>query len=285
VSPSMRAGRPPGSRRGRQIAAIAAAALVAVGCTAGGSVPAAPASRAPGTGSGASPALSPSRAVTARGGFTVSGSVPVESNPSQDTHARDPAAACQRQKLRRDEALGQATVAAFTSARVPVSAMLLAHFLGGTGTAVHFGAGSQISQEARASSVFRSLNRQIQAAILSQLRAGASHVRLAGSPLRAIRFGVPASAQDPAQDLYLGFRGTQGLDVSGRGTMTGRRYTGTLTYVIRDSYGFPPRDQLLGIGTAMRYLQVNCGNPAGRGGARWFPDSMTVTVPFRHPKG
>jgi hypothetical protein len=284
VSPSTRPGRPPASRRWWQLAAMAAAALVAGGCTAGGSAPAAPTSRAPGSGSGTSPAVSPSRAASARGGFTVSGSVPVESDPSQDTRARDPAA-CQRQKFRRDETLGQGTVAAFTSAGAPVSAMLLAHFLGGTGTAVHLGAGSQISREARAASVFRSLNRQIQAAVLSQLRAGMSHVRLTGSPLRTVRFGVPDPAQDPAQDLYLGFRGTQGLDVRGTGTMTGRRYTGTLTYVIRDSYGFPPRDRLLGIGTAMRYLQVNCGNPPVRGGAHWFPDSITVTVPFRHPKG
>jgi hypothetical protein len=34
----------------------------------------------------------------------------------------------------------------------------------------------------------------------------------------------------------------------------------------------------------MRYLQVNCGNPPTPGGARWFPDSITITVPFRHHK-
>lgn len=196
-------------------------------------------------------------------------------------HAEDPAAVCQPQKFRRDETLGQAAVAGFTASGAPVSAELLTHFLGGTGTAVRFGAGSRISREARASSAFRSLNRHVQAAVLSRLRAGTSRVRLSGSALRTIRFGAPASAPD----LYFGFRGTQGLDVRGTGTMTGRRYTGVLTYVIRDSYGFPPRDQLAGVGTAMRYLQVDCGNPPVRGGARWFPDSVTVTVPFRHPKG
>ena len=145
---------------------------------------------------------------------------------------------------------------------------------------MRFGARSQISREARASSAFRSLNRDVQATALSQLRAGRSRVRLTGPVLRTIRFAGPAASRD----LYLGFRGTQGLDVRGTGTMTGRRYTGRLTYVIRDSYGFPPRDQLLGFGPAMRYLQVNCGSPATPGGARWFPDSITVTVPFRHQR-
>ena len=143
---------------------------------------------------------------------------------------------------------------------------------------MHFGAGSQISQEAQASSAFQSLNRDIQAAVRSQLKAGRSHVRLTGPALRTIRFAPPASSHD----LYLGFRGTQGLDVRGTGTVTDRRYTGRLTYVIRDSYGFPPRDQLLGFGPAMRYLQVNCGNPPTPGGAHWFPDSIAVTVPFRN---
>ena len=141
------------------------------------------------------------------------------------------------------------------------------HFLAGTGTEMRFGARSQISQEARTSRAFQDLNRHIQAAAASQLRTGQSRVRLTGPALRTIRFGLPGSSQD----LYLGFRGTQGLDIDGTGTMTDVGYSGSLTYVIRDSYGFPPEDQLLGIGTAMRYLQVNCGNPPTRGGARWFP--------------
>lgn len=102
---------------------------------------------------------------------------------------------------------------------------------------MHFGAGSQISREARASSAFRSLNGHIQAAVLNQLRAGRSHVRLAGPALRTIRFALPGSSRD----LYLGFRGTQGLDVRGTAAMTDRGYTGRLTYVIDDSYGFPRR--------------------------------------------
>jgi len=30
----------------------------------------------------------------------------------------------------------------------------------------------------------------------------------------------------------------------------------------------------------MRYLQTVCGAPQHPGGARWFPDTITVTVPF-----
>ena len=201
----------------------------------------------------------------------------MQPGPSQDTHAQDPATACRPGKFRRDKDLGKVTAAGFAFAGAPVSATLLAHFLAGTGTAMHFGAGSQISREARASGAFRSLNRHIQAAVLRQLRAGRSHVRLAGPALRTIRFALPASSHD----LYLGFRGTQGLDVRGTGTIADHRYTGRLTYVIHDSYGFPPRDQLLGFGPAMRYLQADCGNPPTPGGAHWFPDSIAVTVPFR----
>ena len=81
-------------------------------------------------------------------------------------------------------------------------------------------------------------------------------------------------------DLYWGFRGTQGLTVTGSGHRENGRYVGTLSYVIRDSYGFPAGDTLEGFGPPMRYLQTACGAPQHAGGARWFPDTITVTVPF-----
>ena len=81
-------------------------------------------------------------------------------------------------------------------------------------------------------------------------------------------------------------RGSAGLL---RGVVVRRengRYTGTLSYVIRDSYGFPASDTLDGFGPPMRYLQTACGAPQHAGGARWFPDTITVTVPFsRGPSG
>ena len=191
MSPSTRPGQPSGSSRQWQIIAILA--LVAGGCSAAGSAPAALAPRRTAAGSGMTAATSPPRPDAGRVDFTVSGSVPVRPSPSQDTHAQAPAAACQPEKFRRDEDRGQAAAAGFTSVGAPVSAVLLDHFLAGTGTAMHFGAGTQISREVRASSAFQDLNRHIQAAALSQLRAGTAQVRLTGSALRAIRFGLQNS--------------------------------------------------------------------------------------------
>jgi hypothetical protein len=88
---------------------------------------------------------------------------------------------------------------------------------------------------------------------------------------------------DTTSDLYWSFRGTQGLTVSGSGSRKSGRYVGTLTYVIRDSYGFPADDTLDGFGPPMRYLQTVCGAPQHAGGAHWFPDTVTVTVPFDQP--
>jgi len=61
------------------------------------------------------------------------------------------------------------------------------------------------------------------------------------------------------------------------------RYVGTVTFVIRDSYGFSADDTLDGFGPPMRYLQTTCGAPQHAGGAHWFPDAITVTVPFNQP--
>jgi hypothetical protein len=249
-------------------------ALAAAGCSASGLLPGSSGSRTP---AGTDPGPAASAPAPARPGFTVGGSVPVAPSSSQDTHAQA-SGSCQPRRLHRYQALGEATVISFTSTGASTAATLLSHFLAGRGTAVRFGAGSQIAREARASRVFRNLNAAIQADVLAQLRAGRRHVRLASSQLPPLRFGLHGSSRD----LYLSFRGTQGLSIRGSATLRHGRYTGQLTYVIRDSYGFSVSDQLLGVGTAMRYLQTSCGHPPVTGGAHWFPDSVTVTVPFRH---
>jgi hypothetical protein len=82
-------------------------------------------------------------------------------------------------------------------------------------------------------------------------------------------------------DLEYSFGGTQGLKVSGTGHLVDGRYIGTLTYTIQDSYGFSTNDHFVGnVGDEMRYLQTNCGAPQSVGGARWFPASVTINVPF-----
>jgi hypothetical protein len=209
--------------------------------------------------------------------FTVVGIHPVLPNGSQDTHAQTPRAGCDSETFAADEALGGKVADGFALAGFPASANLLRHFLNGKGTEVDFPAGSLISQEALASSAFRAVNNEVQEGVLGQLKAGGTRVRLSAAQLPTVEF------ESRTSDLYWGFRGTQGLTVTGSGRHENRRYVGTLSYVIRDSYGFPASDTLDGFGPPMRYLQTVCGAPQHAGGARWFPDTIKVTVSFNRP--
>jgi hypothetical protein len=209
--------------------------------------------------------------------FTVRGDNPVLPNGSQDTHAATPGAVCDDAKSARDAGTGRQVASGFALAGLSVSADLLRHFLAGPGTGIDYGPRSSISRQAMASSAFLAINTQVQSAILKQLRAGQARVALSAAQLPAVDFTSETG------DLYWGFRGTQGLTVTGSGTRRGGRYVGTVTYVIRDSYGFPAGDTLGGFGPPMRYLQTVCGAPQHSGGAHWFPDTITVTVPFSQP--
>jgi len=206
--------------------------------------------------------------------FTVAGSRPVPPNGSQDTHAQTPTAECDRATFAADKALGGQVAGGFALAGFPVAAALLTHFLDGKGTGVDYPAQSPIAQQARSSRAFRAVNNEVRKAILRQLKAGKTRVRLPAARLPTVAF------ESRESDLYWGFRGTQGLTVSGTGHRVNGRYAGTLFYVIRDSYGFPARDTLHGFGAPMRYLQTACGAPQQPDGAHWFPDTITVTVPF-----
>ena len=232
--------------------------------------------------SAASPATDSPSAITVPSAkdafaFTVVGVHPVPRNGSQDTHAQTPKAGCDSATFAADEALGVKVADGFALAGFPASADLLMHFLRGKGTAVDYRVGSLISKKALASSAFRAVNNEVQSAVLSQLRAGRSRVQLSAAQLPTVAF------ESETSDLYWGFRGTQGLTVTGSGSREDGRYVGTLSYVIRDSYGFPASDTLGGFGPPMRYLQTVCGAPQHAGGARWFPDTITATVPFNRP--
>jgi hypothetical protein len=213
----------------------------------------------------------------APGTFEVSGDDPVVPNGSQDTYGATPGAVCDSIEFAKDMAVGQQVASGFRLAGFPVAADLLGHFLQGDGTEVDYRAGSSISRQALASSVFRALNQRVQGLISGQLKAGHAQVRLSAAQLPTVAF------ESTNSDLYWGFRGTQGLAVTGSGVREKGRYVGTLTYVIRDSYGFPADDTLDGFGPPMRYLQTVCGAPQHAGGARWFPDAITVTVPLSQP--
>jgi hypothetical protein len=209
--------------------------------------------------------------------FAVSGDHQVVPNGSQDTHVATPGAVCDSGEFAKDKSIGQQVVAGFTLAGFPASAGLLEHFFQGKGTEIDYRAGSSISQQVLASSAFHALNNQVQGMVLGQLKAGKAQVRLSAARLPTVAF------ESTASDLYWGFRGTQGLTVTGTGVREKERYVGTLTYVIRDSYGFPAGDTLDGFGAPMRYLQTVCGAPQHAGGAHWFPDTITVTVPLSEP--
>jgi hypothetical protein len=201
----------------------------------------------------------------------------VPPNGSQDTHAQTPETGCDSARFAADKILGTQVTGGFAVAGFPAAADLLTHFLKGTGTPVDYRAGSLISKKALSSRAFRAVNDEVQEAILSQLKAGKTRVRLSRAQLPTVAF------ESKNSDLYWGFRGTQGLTVTGSGSRTNRGYAGTLSYVIRDSYGFPPSDTLHGFGAPMRYLQTACGAPQHPGGAHWFPDTITVIVPFNQP--
>jgi hypothetical protein len=234
----------------------------------------------PGCSAAPPPAGSPAATVPSAGAafaFTVAGARPVPPNGSQDTHAQTPKARCDSARFAADEVLGNNVADGFAVAGFPAAADLMTHFLRGKGTGVDYPAGSPISEKAVSSGAFKAVNHDVQKAIFRQLKAGRTRVRLAGAQLPMVAF------ESKNSDLYWGFRGTQGLTVTGSGRRTNRRYAGTLTYVIRDSYGFPARDTLHGFGAPMRYLQTACGAPRHPGGAHWFPDTITVTVPFSQP--
>jgi hypothetical protein len=225
-------------------------------------------------------AASPAAAVPSAGAafaFTVVGARPVPPNGSQDTHAQTPTARCDSATFAADKALGIKVADGFAVAGFPASADLLTHFLRGKGTQVAYPAGSPIAKEARSSRAFRAVDNEVQEAIFSQLKAGKTRVQLAAAQLPTVAF------ESQSSDLYWGFRGTQGLTVTGSGSRKNGRYAGTLSYVIQDSYGFPASDTLHGFGAPMRYLQTACGAPHHPGGAHWFPDTITVTVPFNQP--
>jgi hypothetical protein len=253
-------------------AALMCAAAVLSGCSGASS-----SAGAPSTPSAASTSPSAVHSTAVADVFTVTGDNPVAPNGSQDTHAQTPGTSCDSATLATDHAVGVRVARGFALAGFGVSADLLQHFLAGQGTPVSYRAGSQISRQARASAPFRTVNNEVQDAILSQLKAGTKRIRLSAGQLPALAF------ESTSSDLYWGFRGTQGLSVTGSGRRENGRFTGTLSYVIRDSYGFPVSDTLAGFGPPMRYLQTVCGAPQHAGGARWFPDTITVTVPFSRP--
>src|ERR1700761_7381647 len=153
--------------------AIVSAASLSVAALAGCS-----ASAPAGSGPAATPRTTSAapRATTAapRGaaGIVVSGDRPVLASGSQDTNAQAAGARCDQGTFTADQAVGARVATGFAAAGFPAASALLTHFLRGTGTAVGYRAGSAIARQARASAAFQAVNRDVQAEVLGQLKAG-----------------------------------------------------------------------------------------------------------------
>jgi len=218
--------------------------------------------------------------------FTVSGTATSTAGQAgkQDTGSAKDAKACETAIgqfiYKADEAEGKSIVATWQKTGLTTAADFLDDFLNGTGNAVNLTDTSQAAAEIKASSEFTAENKDILTYIGQQLAGGATNIQLpTPNPLQPLAF--LSLVKEP--DLYLALRRTNGISVSGNGSLDGQNYTGSLTYVITESYGFNEGNTLLGIGSDMRYLQTICGSPYYKDGAHWFPVSITVTVKFSIP--
>jgi hypothetical protein len=187
--------------------------------------------------------------------FAVYGATPIQNstaNANSDQAQGDPSGQrCARAQYLRavEEANEVAEGAAVLGA--PDGAALMRHFLSGRGTPLTFGPTSPIAGLIAKSASFQRLNRAVEAELNQQLApyaagdhgAPPAHLRLDRGFLLAVRPSFDSLARDP--DLYLSFRGTQGLSIRGTGTAylpaqpdrTGHT-SGRLTYTISDVYGF-----------------------------------------------
>ena len=234
----------------------------------------------------------------------MSGSIPIPNttgDPDSDEAQGDPGGqSCGRAQLRRAVGEGNDVADGAALLGAPDGAELMRHFLGGSGTPLSFGPASHVAKLVVTDAAFRRTNRAIETELKRQLAPfGANHRRelpahlsLGRDLLRTVRPDFDSLARDP--DLYLSFRGTQGLSVRGAGQVdlpaqpdqTGH-VSGRLTYRITDVYGYGSEQQfrLFGhpVGLDLHYLQTICGAPVHPDGAHWFADRVTVTTRFSFP--
>ena len=220
------------------------------------------------------------------GGVGFSGSIKVPADPNGVQAVGSPARASQCRSIigQIRYRLAKLDLAAAPAAMVgaPHGRALLSHFLAGFGSEINYPDDSSprsLSGKVRASPQFKALNDRVQREVAEKARAGQKSFTLNSATLRPL-IVFPWSGD---KDLFWAFRGTQGLDVSGSVQRDGSRFKGSITYVIRDSYGFRPDEGFLGVAWEAHYLQSICGAPYFPGGAHWFPNSVTVTAPFDHP--
>ena len=222
-------------------------------------------------GTGGSTALvsgDPTAAVEAwtRTTFAVSGQIAPPGPNDEDEAEGSPALAktCDRKVFNHDEGDGSSIATSFQFAHATAASQLLSHFLDGSGTPIGFPSGSPTASEAAQSDAFLQEDQRIRSYLASRLDQGQTRIALdQGQGV----LGTVDFTSHSVPDLYLGFRATQALDVSGVGAVIGADYVGELTYVIQDVYGFGVHDYLFG---------------AARGDAV-PPDHMRALPPGRRP--
>jgi hypothetical protein len=224
--------------------------------------------------------------------ISVKGSVPYTPDPTE-TAVTPPSASCSRLYKALDLGLYVSELALFKADHAADAANLLAHWLAGSGQAVNYGGNSVLAVKAAEFPAFAAMNSKVQGYIREKLAEGITAITVPFNqgysptnqrPLVVMDFNNVVNF--PA--LYWAFRATQGIRLTGNIRDQGGRYTGQLTYVISDTYGFQANDtsRLTGSFTrAMNYLQTNCGHPKFATGPLWFSDTLTVAVNFSAPGG
>lgn len=218
--------------------------------------------------------------------FTVKGSnsSPLGQAGKQATGSPADAAKCEtaqgQQDFSNDEVIGQSIVNEWQADGLTTASVFLEHFLTGQGTALNY---PQAAAEIEGSSEFTSENNNIIAYIAEQLAITAARNQSIQVPAGVNTVHALGFVNVLEPDLDFAFGRTHLITVKGSGSLVGTSYTGSLTYVVSESYGFSKDNTLLGIGTAMRYLQTTCGYPYYPAGAHWFTVSVSFTVPFSIP--
>jgi hypothetical protein len=222
--------------------------------------------------------------------ISVTGSVPYTPD-SAETVVTPPSASCSRLYKAVDLGLYVSELAAFKADGAPDAANLLAHWWAGSGQPVNYGSNSDLAVKADDFPAFEAMNSKVQAYIREKLAAGLTSIHVPASHGYSPTTQLPLVVMDfnnvvNFPSLYWAFRATQGIRLTGSIRDQGTRYTGKLTYVISDTYGFEANDtsHLTGAFTrAMNYLQTNCGHPKFTAGPLWFSDTLTVAVNFSAP--
>lgn len=218
---------------------------------------------------------------------SVKGSIPYTPDPTE-TAVTPFSASCSRLYKGFDLGLYVSELAFFKADHAPDAANLLAHWYAGSGQPVNYAGNSVLATKAAEFPAFQAMNSKVQAYVRQKLAEGTTSIAVPANqgysptsqrPLVLMNFNDEVNF--PA--LYWAFRATQGIKLTGMIRDQGGRYTGELTYVISDTYGFRANDtsRLTGPFTrAMNYLQTSCGRPKFATGPLWFSDTLTVPLKF-----